>query len=164
MKRGQMHGEPFVYIMTLLVMGLLLYFGISWVKGLLEKQQIIELTRFKNNMEATFETICYGCSEQINEEVPGIVRRTCFVDTSRTFNYALLDLCKSGTTDYDPLMCNAWMDNASSILFSPPLEIDISIGAIRVDSVNGYLCFNTARNQRVKFTLTGLGTIAKVSP
>jgi hypothetical protein len=163
MKRAQMHGEMFIYLMTILVIGLLLYLGVGWIRGLIVQQEIVALTQFKNSLESDFETITYGSTKELALDVPSSVKRMCFVETGQKKDYDQLDLCKSGTADYDPLICNAWRDNSSSVLFSPALDIDIDIGVVSVDSTQGYLCYNTDGGRMVRIIITGMGTIVKVS-
>lgn len=166
MKRGQMQGEMFIYLTTLLVIGFLLFFGITWIKDLLEKQKIIEMTKFKNNLEQRFEDITFDSSRVIQIDVPSDAQRACFLNTKDVFNYGIYNLCIAGSEQYDSLICNAWEDRSISIMLSPPLLMEVNIGNITVKDARGtsegYLCFNTAKNRKIRFEIKGKGSYVEV--
>jgi hypothetical protein len=163
MKRGQMQGEMFIYLMTILVIGLLLFLGIKWIVGLKDQQEIILRTQFKQGLENQFEQITYGSTQEMTLDVPATVGRMCFVETRKKITYQDKGLCMSGNADYDPLICNEWTDNSSAVIFSPALGIDVDIGVVGIDNAQGYLCYDTKNGKKITITITGMGTYVKVS-
>ncbi len=164
-RKSQMQSQLFIYIMTLLIIGLLLYFGFGWISKLFKTQSVIDATKFQVDLENAFEKIRpnYGSTSEREFLAPDGVDRICFVDTQmKVSDRKLRGLCNSANDDYDPVMCNQWMDNTSAIMFSPAIERDIDIGSIVVDATPGYLCFDTTKSRRFTLLLTGLGNRVKV--
>jgi hypothetical protein len=162
-------GQVFVYILTVLIMGLMLYFGVKWIIGLMSTTGEIEVAQLKIDLETSFEKIRPNTRSWQNVvfNVPEGLKKVCFVDSS----YSLADkknsgLCQPATPanlDYNPIMCNAWKsNNDENIMFDPPVDKAIYIKDIKVDSSSGYKCF-LVENNKFRVKLTGLGVGVRVS-
>jgi len=164
MKKAQVTNQVFVYILTILIIGLLLFFGMKWIGDLLRQGEIIDETKFVIDIENAFAQIQYGDGKNHDFLVPAEVDVVCFVDSSLPRSeIKLRNLCIPESDIYDPLICNSWQDNTSSVLFSPPLKTEISVGDVRIDDPQKFLCFSTISNNWVKVRLVGLGNRVKVS-
>jgi hypothetical protein len=162
-KKAMMQGEMFTYILTIITIGFLLYFAVTWIAKLMDDQQNIEMIKFKSTLESGFDNIGYGDSETLELSVPAKVEKLCFVDTSVKLPYLTYDICKKGDPNYEPIICDSWQDNTSSVMFSPPIDSEIDIGTVTIDTSNRYLCFDTRQSHRVKVVITGLGWTVRVS-
>jgi hypothetical protein len=166
-KKGEV-GQVFIYILTILIMGLMLYFGIKWIMGLILIQDEIAVTQLKIDLEDSFNNIRSQTrsSENMVFNVPSGLKKVCFLD--RTYPYLKkqeTDLCTLGKDDYNPLMCNAWTSNDvdESIFFDPPVSVAIYVKDIKVDPTeHGYKCI-AIDNNKFKVKLIGLGIYVRVS-
>jgi hypothetical protein len=159
-------GQVFVYILTVLIMGLMLYFGVKWIINLMLTECEIQTANLKIDMETSFEKIRPNTASWQNVvfNVPDCLRlkKICFVDSSYA-NKQTSGLCTTGQKDYNPMMCNAWMsNNDENVMFEPPVENPVYIKDIKVDSPLGYLCFPIEQN-KVIVKLRGLGVGVQVS-
>jgi len=163
MKKGQIQSQLFIYILTIIIIGAILVFGVNWIMKLMKDDQCVQETQMIAKINQDFKSIRsdFGSSIKVEIVASPELERVCFVDhdTNPNNNY---DLCKPGTVDYSPIMCNSWQDHTSGILFSPTIACGTpDIGEIVV-GVSGYLCFNTDQNRRIRLRLTGLGDRVKV--
>jgi len=163
MKKSQIQSQLFIYILSIIIIGLLLYFGIHWIGELIKSEDIIDSTRFRIDLENSFDSIRpqYGSADNFEYSVPDGVDMVCFVDNTkdRTF-ISTTDLCDQAHEDYSALICNSWKDNISSVLFSPPLE-DINIGNLDMESP--FICFKTSMKRKIGLRLVGLGDKVRIS-
>jgi hypothetical protein len=164
-KKGDV-GQVFIYILTILIMGLMLYFGVKWIVGLVTTQCDIGVAQMKIDLETSFEKKRpnTGSWENVEFYVPGCLnlKKVCFLDQSyQVINRPDSGLCKLGEKDYNPMMCYAW-NTEENILFDPPVSVSIYVKDIKVDSSVGYKCFPIEDN-KFKVKLTGLGVSVRVS-
>jgi len=158
-KKGQMQSQLFVYIISILVVGMLLYFGITWIGELTKTAEKIDATKFKVDLENSFDSIRTEYMDQRNFEysVPSGIDRVCLLDSFTDLQVATIyGLCDTASDDYDPRICNIWKDNSSSIAFSPPLDTEINLGSIIVDDPK-YMCFSSTNSRNLRLRLVGLG-------
>lgn len=163
MRRGQVENQIFIYLMTVLVIGFLLFFGIRWFGGLIKQEDLIQELQFKSALENAFDRqrSNYGSSAPKEFIAPG-TGRVCFVDTQIGLNARpFKGLCVQSHADYDPYMCNDWKDNVSAVVAWPPLSVEINIGAVELPEPN-YVCFDTVSTKRIKVTLVGLGNRVRI--
>lgn len=160
-RKAQVQSQVFVYILTMIVIGLLLYFGITWIGDLLATGETIGATQFKVNMENAFSNLDYGSQRTEDFSVPEGIKRICFLDNTQPKDIGNSALCLSGSDDYAPLICNLWKDNASAVGFSPAAETQIDIGPVKIGSPY-FICFDTENRNRISLRLTGLGDRIKV--
>jgi len=164
MKKAQITNQVFIYILTVLIIGLLLFFGIKWIGDFVKGTDSFDEIQFIKNIENSFSGIQYGSAINKNFHVPSGVDMVCFVDSDLPKpEIRLRDLCLPGSEVYEPLICNGWLDNTSAILFAPPLEHDINIRPVRIEDPQKFLCFSTVKNNWVKVRLIGLGNRVKVT-
>ena len=152
----------FIYILSLIIIGLLLFFGIRWIGDLIDTTKVIDATKFKVDLENAFNSIRaqYGSSKIYEFVLPDGIDQICFVD-SRVIP-ANQGICKATDDYYDPIMCDAWRDNTSSVLFSPPIQADIDVGLVEISDIRKDLCFKTVNSHRIKLRLIGLGDMVRI--
>lgn len=161
-----MQSQLFIYILTLLIIGLLLYFGIKWIGGIIKTQEVIDATKFQIDLENSFEKTRpnYGSTLKKDFLAPDGVDRICFVDSFLEIAQRnLKGLCDKTHDDYDPVMCNEWKDNTTAVVFSPVIDRNINLGAVTVDATPKYMCFNTSTTRRFSLLMTGLGNRVKIA-
>lgn len=166
-KKAEIAGQVFIYLLTIVIMGLMFYFGVKWMIGLMNTTDDINTAQLKIDFETSFDSIRsnYASSKDEVFDVPSGTNKVCFVDEK--YNNAdkrTAGLCDpANAVDYNPTMCNTWMlVEDSNIFFEPPIDVPIYIKNIDVEG--GYKCFvpdSHANTIRVK--LIGLGDGVKVS-
>jgi len=165
-KKGQATSQMFIYILGIIIIGLLLFFGVTWIGDLISTADTITSAQFKVQLENSFEAIQteYGDARNFDFSVPNGVETVCFVDSFTKPQPAIsYGLCDSTHDDYNALICNSWADNISSAIFYPPLESELDIGPVEIDDP-WYHCYNIKRNRQIKFRLIGLGDKVKFVP
>ncbi len=150
----------FVYILSIIVIGLLLFLGIKWITELRNRGSLIDVTRFRIDLENSFDTIRpqYGSADNFDYTVPDGIDLVCFVN-SRFTDFSSTELCTPGNANYSAIICNSWEDNTSSVLFSPPVE-DINVGPVEMSEP--YICFHTTTIRKIQLRLVGLGDRVRV--
>lgn len=167
MKRAQIPSQMFTYILTMLVIGMLLFLGVKWVGTIMDRGSDITMAKIKTDMEGAFEDIKYSYGSWKNEEfvLPSEVERVCFFDEEKRKDetYRNTDICTVDDDDYSPTICDSWGQEGSNIVFDPirSMDAEINVRDIEVDEP-GYLCVNET-NGRIKVKLTGQGDSVKVS-
>ncbi len=166
----------FIYIMTMLLVGLTLYFGMKWILGIWRTSEKIEPVQLKADMEKVFEDYRYSYGQWGIEEftIPSGIKRVCFVEkkingrkAGQEFNVDSEGLCNRASEDYDPLMCDSWKTyNSQSVLFDPMQKVDASVNIGNIDvAVKGssqhYLCIPVS-DKKISVKLTGIGDAVRV--
>ncbi|MEM4267619.1 MAG: hypothetical protein QXK37_02200 [Candidatus Woesearchaeota archaeon] len=166
MNKAEVTNEVFFYIMAMIVIGLLMFFGIKWIYGLIEYGSQINVGKFKHDIENEVERIktCYMCTTKLTFSLPDEVRKICFVEKDNFKQFS--GLCYGGTAsavphpDYDPQMCFLWKsEDDRNVLIDPVDKITthINLGPIKAGaSDEGYICFNVTNGQ-FSIKLLGLG-------
>ncbi len=158
--KAQVQSQMFIYILSIIIIGMLLFLGIKWIAELKNTGDVIDVTRFRIDLENSFDTIRpqYGSADNYEYTVPSGIDIVCFVNT-RYDNIGMTELCTPGNVNYSAIICNSWKDNTSSVLFSPPVE-DINVGPI--DMSGPYICFHTTTNRKIELRLVGLGDRVRI--
>lgn len=151
MKKGQIQGQVFIYILTLIITGAILIFGYTSVRNLMEKSEQVELANFKTTIKSDFEKMSsdYGSVKTMSYNVPSKLKEVCFYQEGEG----------SLPEDINPLIKDSIIDETGSNVFLvmgnaiEPLELS------RLEIKNeGYnlLCIKISSNI-LKLRLEGLG-------
>lgn len=79
MRRGQVN-QIFVFIMAIVVAGLVILFGVSFIKSYLEKQDEVMLADFVHQVERNVKGTSFGSVNIDSFRVPADYDVVCFVD------------------------------------------------------------------------------------
>jgi hypothetical protein len=83
MKRGQIMGQPFIYLFYAVVAILVLFLGIKWIISLGEHSEDVEYAVFMKNLKSEIERVSkynYGSVINLKElKIPMGVEEVCFV-------------------------------------------------------------------------------------
>ena len=80
MRKAQISGQIFVWIMAIVIGGLVLLFGIRFVGQQLENQDKIMYTRFVNGVSNAVDGTKFRSVHQSEYRVPSDYKAVCFVD------------------------------------------------------------------------------------
>jgi hypothetical protein len=158
--------QVFIYLLTIIIIGLMFFFGIKWMGKLWEQHDKINVVQLKVDMETAFNKIRtnYGSQQMHEFRIPGDITKVCFIDQSQYLGKSSKGLCSAGSPDYEPIMCDLWDGiGDENVLFSPAelIESPIYVKDVRIGG-DGYICYKVSNN-RIKVRLTGLGDSVKVS-
>lgn len=164
-KKGQMPSQMFMYILSMIIIGLMIYLSMKWMGSLFRTQEDISVAQIKIDMENAFEKIKYNYGSWKFEEfsVPSGINKVCFLDEGmgKSGQYRDKGLCNEGHDDYDPLICDAWEGGLQNVAFDPRIDVPVYISDVKVGG-EGYLC-QEVDSGKIKVKLTGLGNAVKVS-
>ncbi len=133
MKKGELLSQPFIYILALITIVLLFFFGYRAINDFQQKAELVELGNFVNDLKyniKTYYNFDVGSSKQINLNLPKKVKKVCFIN---------LNEIPSSTDPELKLLINK---NDNMYIF--PIE-DFSMNSFKIDylKVNqAPLCFN----------------------
>ena len=134
MKKGQLIGQPFVYLFIIIVASLILIFGVRWVYQLNDAGGEMMTETFLNDIEASVNSVYSDSSGSVKSlegiKVPAKMKEICFADTSLTFNSSevsdsLLERYMSEAFDSD-LEDNVYISPSNS-LFIDLIYVDFLI-------------------------------------
>lgn len=92
MKKGQLLGMPFVYILALIVGALILVFGVKWIFQLQETASSVQLNKFVDDLRIESEkyySLDPGSKKEIKLNLPSRVKQLCFRSTESNENALL---------------------------------------------------------------------------
>jgi hypothetical protein len=155
MKKGQVQSQMFIYILSIIIIGLLLLFGVKWIGELINQGKLVNLLKFKKTLENEFERAgSYESINYIDLETPGWIKKICFLQKGAYHPDA--PICKWGL-DYDALACNSWKDNMGFVQIKPTQDVDIELIEFEVNAPYNYYCVNLKKSNQLKLKLVGLG-------
>jgi hypothetical protein len=171
MRKAQVAGQVFIYILAIVVVGLIIAYGYSAIKGFTKKGEQVEYITLKTSLENAFKGIIsdYGSIKRPDIDVPGKYSMVCFVDKSVVeANPANADgyaLCTSQPTlerYYSPIACSGWKTGRNNVFLIPDGSEAFDVGNIVIDSLNHFICFDVVNN-KIRLQLEGLGNAVKIS-
>ena len=164
MKKSQMIGQVFIYIVTVVVVGLILLFGYNAIMTVKGKSDEIILTKFKSDVANMVEVVSsdFGTVKIKSFELPARYTKACFVKNYGGFPDP--DTSPSTLFDKYPIMEDSVRDKVDKNLFLVEASVGASffVGDIDVDDTYGVLCFS-ATNNRIKVRFEGKGNHALLS-
>jgi hypothetical protein len=164
-RKAQVQNEIFFYIMAIIVIGLLLFLGVKWIMGIIENMNIIKMNQFRMGLVNTFDgqrKLPYNSHQKVSiQDVPGSIKKVCFVEKKQGVNHGTTGLCTMGNADYNPEMCMLWgSEDPVNTYFTEPLQM-INVGNIQIDG-DGYICMNIT-NSQLSIKLVSMGDSVKIA-
>ncbi len=170
-KKAQVPAQMFTYILTLLIIGLMLYFGVGWLGDLISHADEIEEVQFKNQLENTFEEMKgdYGTMREESFRTPGDIQRVCFLDSDKGDDADSIAQLPDDICDDYPMICDTWLDEGQNIAFYPDDEFDLYIDFADIEVDDGddfcedYCVCRNVTDGRFSVTLIGRGDTVEVT-
>jgi hypothetical protein len=153
----------FLYILTLIIIGLLLFFGIKWMKDINQMSTVVDATKFKKDIETAFDSMRsqYMSSKTYSFTLPDGVEQVCFVDSATV--PGIQGVCDPTKDYFNDYICGVWKDGGTGIIIDPPLKTStLSIGNIQVQEDPKNICFDITKAKRITVKLIGLGDMVRV--
>lgn len=163
-KRAQIQTQIFIYILSMIIVGLVLLYGYNAIKGLRERQEQVSLIEFESQLKNTIRTMSSEYSSLKKEilQLPPSYKMICFVNN--TFLGTDDANCR---LDADPesqaIVQNAIEDGVANIFLIPDGADNYKIGNIQLDdNPDGCLCIEKTGSEAI-FRIEGLGDGVKIS-
>ena len=154
-----MIGQVFIYIVTIVIVGLILLFGYNAIMTVKGKSDDIIISKLKSDISNMVEIVSsdFGSVKIKFFELPAKYTNACFVK-----NYEDFPTTGSALFDKYPIMKDSVQDEAKKNLFlvEDMVRDSFFVGDIDVDG--GVFCFDTANN-RIQVRFEGKGNHALLS-
>lgn len=147
MKKAQMIGQIFVFVVAAIIFILILTYGYRAISNFLARSEQIALIDFKADLESSVEVMKrdYGSVRKINLRLPKRYSEVCIVDINRC-----------GALEQSmPLMYSLCLAGSENVFLVPKQETPIFLSDISVPDP-GYICLPVAYG-RVVLGLEGMG-------
>ncbi|MFC1691546.1 hypothetical protein ACFL0W_05190 [Nanoarchaeota archaeon] len=155
-KKAEVQGQMFVYILSVIIIALIMFFGYKSVASLKEDADVAELISIQKDLENTIKTMRsdYGAIKIKEITLPAGYKTLCIVDLNHS------DSAVSGR----PLVDDAWESKTASIFYISPAGDfkDQFVENIQVESPY-FFCLESEIGL-VKIRIEGTGNKAKVFP
>jgi len=101
LKKAQISGQIFIFIMGIIVAGLVLLFGIRFVGSQLENQDKIMYSKFVNGVSNNIESTSFRSIDQQEYKLPSKYVAVCFADYAAGPSTFQAAFGESGCKDYE---------------------------------------------------------------
>lgn len=162
MKKGQMIGQIFVFLLAAVVFMLIIFYGYKAIFGFQETQEEVSLVNLQSDLKNVVKTMSadYGSVRKKEFRLQGY-EKICFIDLEKREQAA------AGLIGY-PIIANALEEETDQNVFLVPMaKTEIEIGKIKLKNKNKYdepfLCLPIERG-RISLMFEGLGKYVGISP
>lgn len=165
LKKSQIFGQIFIYILAIIIFSLILLYGYKTVKSFGKKADDVTMIQLITELKTSVKKVKgdYGTIRKKELSIPGVYSYVCFLDLDYSGQASSNDICMSGTLDYHPAVCNSWQDQAQSNMFLITSKEEIVahyVAGIEIDSK--YDCMEVKQG-KIVLRLEGLGNAVKLS-
>ncbi|MBN1544050.1 hypothetical protein JW898_01155 [Candidatus Woesearchaeota archaeon] len=177
-KRAQIAGQVFIYIIAIVVVGLIVAYGYSAIKGFTQRGEEVEYITLRTGLENSVKSIVsdYGSIKRPDIDIPGKYEMVCFVDKGRASDAGSSVFCGSGSTGdsqldsvlHQPIACSGWKTGRDNVFLIPDGSDSFDVGTIVISNAGEpysgqpFICFDVVNN-KIKMQLKGLGDKVEVS-
>jgi|TARA_B100002003_G_C14058335_1_gene509558 hypothetical protein len=136
MKKGQMIGQVFIYILAIILTAVILGYGYKTIVTFRENSEKISYIQFQTDLQNSVETITsdFGSVKIIGLSLPANFKKVCFVKNYQDFSDTF------SAPDY-PIIENSVVDGAEKNVFLVEniAKESFYVGKIDLDDDSGYL-------------------------
>ena len=167
-KKGQLLGQPLVYLFALIAGAMILIWGIKTVIDMGNVAATVEIGKFVSKLQSDvgqYLNFDEGSATEIRVSLPSKIRYICFLDAASD-KKCVLDGKQCNIEDLNKAFAAIANTRAKSNFFFLPMDAyklpSKEIKNLRVDTTTGNpICFRNSANK--KLTLTSMGTYVSVS-
>lgn len=172
MKKAQIQGQIFIYILTVIIAGFIFTFGYNAIVGFTGQIQTSKMIDFEINLKNTINKISteYQSLEKKKFVLPKDYTKVCFIDYSKEYfdletNYWHTGEPSNFDNDY-PLLADAITSGVKDnvFIYSTWLEKSFSIGEIDINNGTADVAFECIEvfNGNLFLEIRGLGNRAQI--
>jgi hypothetical protein len=164
MKKSQIIGQVFVYILTIVIFGIILLYGYRAITKMRHRADDVLTIQVQKEMKNAVETTDYGSITKQEISVPNKVHQICFVDLKKSATGPPMPgICIQGHPDYQPLACDSWQSGTEANMFLVQDYGTVDAYYIGpIDIPNSYECIDALQG-RVIIRLEGKGKYVELS-
>ena len=167
MKKAQVPGQIFIYIIAIVVVGFIVVYGYSSIKTFTAKGEQVEYISFKTAVENSIKSLAsdYGSVKRPDIGVPSKYTHVCFVDKS---NYATGKSnpgspCNQNPEEtHSPVACSGWENGRNNVFLLPDGSDSFDVGNIAFGPSTYSVCLKVV-NGKIPLQLEGLGDKVMIS-
>ena len=155
MKRAQLYGQIFIYVLTIMIVSFILVYGYNAIRNFKDRADQVVLLKFNNDLKNSIESVTsdFGSVIKKDIQVGDKVTKVCFVENFQNPSFP---------ANVDPIIKDSILSNTGRNIF---LVEDIpkrsfSIGKISVNP--DVLCISPVAN-RISLKLEGMGDHVVIS-
>ena len=154
--KGQMIGQVFIYIITLVLISFLLFYGYRAISAFKEKSDKVSYIQFKNDMENTIETLSldFGSIKVRQFTVPANINIICFV---RNFP----SMPRLSDTKY-PIIEDSVNSNISNNVFLISGTVEESFFTGKISPTEDLFCVPAIKG-KIELRMEGMGDHTSIS-
>lgn len=165
MKNAQIQTQIFIYILSMLIVGLVLLYGYNAISGFRERQGQLSLIEVENQLKNTINAMSSEWESIRPEEMqlPQNHKMICFVDNTYLGGSADCRLEYHNdpkVQDSGRVVDDAIKEGTANIFLIPDGTDNFKIGNLKIDG--GCICIEKTGNF-VKFKVIGLGNGVKIT-
>jgi hypothetical protein len=152
MKKSQMYGHVFIYILTIMVTSFILIYGYNSIKKFQDTTNTASCIKFRNDLKSAISTITsdYGTVKRKDLEICSGYMKICFVETYESFDANNLPI------SIDPIMKDSLKSGSGRNVFLIDDSTKESFYAGNITVQGDVLCI-TPQNSRISLRLEGRG-------
>ncbi|MFQ5475146.1 MAG: hypothetical protein ACE5DM_04885 [Candidatus Nanoarchaeia archaeon] len=179
MKKAQMPGQIFVYILAIIVVGGIIAYGYTAIKDFSDRGEQVAFLSFKQAFENNVKTMVsdYGTIKRPDFAVPSKYRKVCIVDFKKGYTSGFVSdtaTCVLGDQKKsEPLVCSSWKQGAQQYVSNPGAQSTLSnvfltpdgTDSFHVDKISvpdGMLCA-PVENGKIKLQMKSTGDSVEVT-
>jgi len=154
MRKAQMIGQIFVFVIAAIIFILILTYGYRAISNFLSRSEQVALIDFKSDLESSIEVIKrdFGSVRKLELRLPNRYTELCIVDVKN---------CEALQQD-KPLLYSSCIAGSENVFLSPKQETPIFLSDISIKDPKGYVCVPVAQGTAT-LRLEGLGKSTQVS-
>ena len=176
LKKAQVMGQVFIYIIAAVTFAVILIFGYGAIKDFLERGETVEFYTFKSSLETSVQELY---SQRGSARIEGFTlsskyKEICFVDVEQDppeeeapfcLDHGIV--CNVWRTAYESDGSEAFSNTESNVFLKPLPPVPLKVYRIEPDGggkfPTGTLCLNIT-NGHFKVKFEGMGDRTKISP
>ncbi len=159
MKKAQVAGQIFIYIIAIIVVGLIIAYGYSAIKGFSDKGEQVEYITLMSSIQNSVKSMVsdFGSIKRPSIDISGKYTMVCFVDKSRAKDADNTALCSSVPGQekfYEPVACSGWKTGRDDVFLIPDGSESFSVDSTLEISNTGkpyqgqpFICLEVVNNK-----------------
>lgn len=168
MRKAQIVGQVFIYVLAAIVFSIILLFGYKAISGFMDRGSEVALLDLKQEVQSAIRSIASSPDvEKKTLYIPNKYQTICFLGNVTDGEKTSTCLCNGvpgckgiNESDENALICDAWRSGTKQNVFLVPLA-DIEIVVDRIVLDDHYLCVPVAQG-RVELRLEGMGRATRI--
>ena len=155
MRKSQLYGHIFIYILTVVITSFILVYGYNAVKNFREKTDEASCLKFRNDLQGAIYTIMsdYGTVKRKDFDLCSNYNMICFVESFESFDK---NNPQSNTNPIDPIIKDNMLSNTGKNVFLVAGLAKDRFYAGNITVGKDVLCI-PASGGRISLRLEGLG-------